>query len=335
MILVTGATGFLGGHLLWHLLQKNENVVAICRKSSNMNGLETILSFYSSEPKALLSRVEWRFADLNDLSTIENALEGIHIVYHCGAVVSLGGIDTAILETNVIGTRNLVNVVLKSGIELFCFVSSIAACGMNSDADFVDEMSPWKDKKNLSLYAKSKYYSEQEVWKGVQKGLKAVIVNPGVILGPFGTNSGSALLFNHVRKGLNFYTNGGSGYVDVRDVVKVMVQLVEKQLYGERYILVGENCSNKEVLYWIADAYAKSRPYIPISFGLLYVIALIAEILAKIFPFQPLVDRGTARSACNRSYFSNQKISKALDYRFIPIKQCVQDVCAFDLDVKK
>jgi dihydroflavonol-4-reductase len=335
MILVTGATGFLGGNLLWHLLQKNEKVVAICRKSSNLKGLETLLRFYCSDPTAVLSRVEWRVADLNDITSIENSLVGIHIVYHCGAVVSLGGNDTAMIETNVNGTRNLVNAALKCDIEQFCFVSSIAACGKGDEATYIDEESPWLEQKNQSLYSQSKYYSEQEVWKGIQNGLKAVIVNPGVILGPFGTDTGSAQLFNQVRKGLYIYTNGVSGYVDVRDVAKVMIQLVDKQLYGERFVLVGENCSNKEILCWMADGYGKPRPFIPIGAILLYVFGVFAEIVGKVFRFQPFIDRGTANFACNRSYFSNQKITKALDYHFIPIKQCVQEVCAFDLNTKK
>jgi dihydroflavonol-4-reductase len=335
MMLVTGATGFLGGHLLWQLLQKHESVVAICRSSSNLKSLETIFRFYTSTPTEVLSKVEWRVADLNNASTLELALEGIRVVYHCGAVVSLGGTTDTILDTNVIGTRNLVNASLKLGIEQFCFVSSIAACGRVSGASFIDEKTPWVEDSSRSLYSQSKYSAEQEVWYGIQKGLKAVIVNPGVILGPFGKESGSAQLFLQVRKGLKFYTRGGTGYVDVRDVVKVMIQLVENNIYAERFVLVGENCSHKELLYWMADGYGKPRLFIPMGKAVLYLIGSFAELFGKVFHFQPFIDRGTARSACNRSFYSNLKVMKALDFQFSPIKQCVQEVCEFDLQNQK
>jgi dihydroflavonol-4-reductase len=335
MILVTGGTGFLGGHLLWQLLQRHDHVVAICRSSSILKSLETIFSFYTATPADVLSRVTWRVADLNDAATLAAALTGIRVVYHCGAVVSLGGTTDRILDTNVVGTRNLVNASLKSGVAQFCFVSSIAACGREDGTHFIDEETPWVEELPRSLYSQSKYAAEQEVWIGIQKGLKAVIVNPGVILGAFGNDSGSAKLFLKVRKGLKFYTHGGTGYVDVRDVAKVMIQLVENHVAAERFVLVGENCSHKEVLEWMADGYGQPRPFIPMGKGVLYLIGSLTELLGKLFHFQPFLDRGTARSASNRSFYSNLKVMKALDFQFIPVKQGIREVCAFDLQNQK
>ncbi|MBV5342536.1 carboxypeptidase regulatory-like domain-containing protein, partial [bacterium] len=144
---------------------------------------------------------------------------------------------------------------------------------------------------------RSKYYSEQEVWKGIRAGLNAVIVNPGVILGFSGTDKGSSELFARVRKGLPFYTLGGSGYIDVQDVVKIMIELTNSTFVAQRYILVAENCSNKDILSWMADGYGKKKPGICINKKTLLAIGSISELLGKVFGFTPTLDRSMARSA--------------------------------------
>jgi len=329
MILVTGATGLVGGHLMWHLLQENERVMAIRRPTSNLEPLRTIFSFYTSQPDDFLSRIDWKIADVLNENSIHKALLDASIVYHCAAVVSLGSKGEELLDTNIRGTRHVVRAALEAGIEKFCFVSSIAALGQASKRDEIDEDSIWTDCANRSPYSRSKYYSEEEVWKGIRQGLNAVIVNPGVILGVSGTNSGSSQLFSQVNKGLMFYTNGGTGYVDVRDVVQAMIRLMESNISGERFALVGENCSNKDVLFWMADGLGKPRPKFAVGRRTLWSIGCLLEIAGKIFCFHPLIDRGTARTATHREYYSNLKIEKAIGFTFTPIDKCIKEVCDF------
>jgi len=332
MILVTGATGLVGGNLLWYLLQQNERVVAIHRPSSNVQALRTIFSFYSPEPDKFLERIDWRIADMLDINSIRAALCEVTTIYHCAAIVSLGGNSDTILNTNILGTKNIVTAALEAKVDRFCFVSSIAACGEDKNKTEIDENSTWTDYPARSFYSKSKYESEQEVWKGISQGLNAVIVNPGVILGISGNENGSAQLFSQVRKGLLFYTNGGSGYVDVSDVAKAMILLTNSDISGERYILVGENCSNKDILGWMADGFNKRRPFIPIGEKILWLAGFIAELVGRIFNFTPVIDRGTARSATNREYYSNRKIIQATGFAFTPIEQCISEVCKFLLE---
>jgi len=283
MILVTGATGLVGGNLCWHLLQKNEHITAIYRSSSNLKALNTIFSFYTSEPEKYTARINWKQADILDINSIREAMEGVTTIYHCAAMVSLGNSTDILMDTNVVGTRNIVELSIEAGIQKLCFVSSIAACGKEDKNKMIDESSKWVESPNRSLYSQSKYYSEQEVWKGIRQGLKAIIVNPGVILGVSTNNSGSSQLFSQVQKGLQFYTNGGSGYVAVQDVVRAMIQLCNSDISGEQFILVAENCSNKDILSWMADGFGKRRPFIPIGRKLLWTIGLISEILGRYF----------------------------------------------------
>lgn len=329
MILVTGATGLVGGNLLWYLLQENVRVAAIRRTTSNVEPLRTIFSFYNPNPDEYLTRIDWKIADVLDESSLLEALTDVTIIYHCAAIVSLGNNANILLDTNVTGTRNIVSAALKTRVKKLCFVSSIAACGPTHGQVEVDENSVWENSKNRSAYARSKYYSEQEVWKGIEKGLNAVIVNPGVILGVSGTNSGSSQLFSQVQKGLMFYTNGGSGYVDVQDVVRAMLLLTNSEISGERFILSGENCSNKDILSWMADGFGKQRPVIPIGKRILWTIGILSEFIGKTFHFKPLIDRGTARSATNREYYSNRKIVEAIGFKFTPVEKCIREVCEF------
>jgi nucleoside-diphosphate-sugar epimerase len=329
MILVTGATGLVGGNLLWHLLLENEHVTAIRRETSNLEPLHTIFKFYTNEPAKFLSRIIWKSADVLDKDLLDNALSDISIVYHCAAMVSLGNADQRLIETNVTGTRNIVEASIKHNIEKLCFVSSIAACGKYENQKPITEHEQWDETQKHSLYAQSKYYSEQEVWHGIRNGLNAIIVNPGVILGVSGTTTGSSQLFSQVQKGLFFYTNGGSGYVDVQDVAKSMIELTKSKITGERFIVVSENRSNREILGWMADGFGKTRPFIPIGKRLLQTIGLLSEVIGKVFRFNPLIDRGIAKSATNREYYSNEKILKELNFEFKPIENCIKEVCKF------
>ena len=328
-ILVTGGTGLVGGHLLWHLLQQHDQVIALKRNTGKLTILKTIFSFYTETPDDFLQRIEWRTADINDHIALKENVSEIDIVYHCAAIVSLGKGSTALMDTNVAGTRNMVELALSLNVKKFCFVSSIAACGSAVDKTYSDEQTPWVANENKSMYALSKYNAEQEVWKGIKKGLNAVIVNPGVILGASGSVSGSSQMFFQVQKGLIFYTLGGSGYVDVRDVVRAMIQLVDSNISAERFVLVGENLSNKEILTMMADGFGKLRPFINVSKSLLIVVGGIVEGMGKIFHFNPLIDRSFASSATNRSYYSSQKIIKALDFKFTPVSECVDAVCKY------
>lgn len=329
MILVTGGTGIVGGNLLWHLLQDNERIIAICRKTSKLETVKTIFSFYTNRPDDYLNRIDWRIADVLDKTSLTEAFSDVAIVYHCAAVVSLSSSSNLLTDTNVLGTKNIVEIALEKKIVKLCFVSSIAACGKEKNKKEIDENAVWEDSPNRSPYARSKYFSELEVWKGIEKGLNAVIVNPGVILGVSGTNLGSSQLFGQVKKGLIFYTRGGSGYVDVRDVVKAMVLLTNSTISGERFILVGENVSNKEVLSWMADGFNKKHPFILVGSKLLIAIGFLSELLGKIFHFKPLVDRTIARSATQRDYYTSQKIKIALPFIITPIKKSIYEVCKF------
>jgi len=329
MILVTGATGLVGSHLLWQLLQEESQVVAIRRDSSQSRLLDYVFRFYTNDPQPFIDRIIWRIADVLDAASITAAMENISVVYHCAALVSLGKGENSMTETNVSGTRNVTEAALAAGVSKFCFVSSIAACGTAPSHQLIDENTPFISHLHRSAYSQSKYLSEQVVWGAAIKGLNVVVVNPGVILGVSGTNKGSMQIFNQVRSGLPFFSYGGSGYVDVRDVARAMILLTKSQMSGERFILVAENCSNKEILTLMAKGFNRPSPLIGLHKNLLLIVGYCSEIAGKIFGFTPSFDRSLARSISHHSYYSNRKITDAIDFQFIPVSQTVKDVCSY------
>lgn len=334
MKLVTGATGLVGGHLLWHLLRNTtEKVIALRRTSSKLDGLKSIFRFYTPHPEEVLQRIEWRWADVHEVESLETAFEGVRFVYHCAAVVTLSESNETLMKTNMEGTQNILDVCVRKNIQKLCFVSSIASCA--TDAPMVDESTPWNDATYKNAYALSKYHSEQAVFKAAEQGLKVVIVNPGVILGPTLSRSGSSLIFHKMRHGLLFYTSGGSGYVDVRDVVNIMQKLMESDVSGERFILVSENNSTREIITWIAHNFKKPAPLFKVGRRTLLCMGSILEFLGALFRFKPLMNRSMARTATKRTYYSAQKITNLLQYSFIPIEQTIRETCRFMLEEEK
>lgn len=329
MILVTGATGLVGGHLLWYLLQTNQEIIAIRRRSSNLDALKDIFRFYGSELDDYYSRIIWCYADVLNRLQMQEAMKGVSIVYHCAAIVSLDEKQSNLFDTNVEGTKVISELALEHKIDKLCFVSSIATCGNSVKDGVIDENSAWIDSELRTSYSRSKYFSEQVVWRSIEHGLRAFIVNPGVILGVSNINSGSSTIFRQVRKGLPCYTDGGTGYIDVRDVVEIMVKLMSENCLGERYILVGENCSNKEILNSIADGFNKKHPFIRIPKSLMMIVAVGLKFIFNVLKINPLIDKKMVHSITKRSYYSNTKIKQLLNFEFRSIDTCISQICAF------
>ena len=331
MILVTGGTGLVGSHLLFDLAKKGESIRALKRENSSLLDVRECFSYYTDSADELFDKIEWVNGDMLDIESLENALEGITKVYHCAAIVSFKKTDKAkIKRINVEGTRNLVNTCLDHKIQKLCFVSSVAALGTPEEKDeIVSETTPWSPEDKRSDYSMSKFNSELEVWRGIEEGLDAVIVNPSIILGPGHWHKGSSLLFTSVAKGMKYFTRGITGYVDVRDVSKAMIQLMDSDIKNQRFLLNSDNCSYEFIFKTIAKALNLPEPNkyaSPFLTGIAWRLAY----LKKIFLFkEPSFTRATARSSHNRTYYSNQKIKETLDFKFIDIKKSIEDTVKY------
>ena len=207
MILVTGGTGLVGSHLLLHLLEKGENVRAIYRNKKNIVKVKSLFDYYDKVD--LVDKIDWIEADILDIPSLEIAFENVDYVYHCAGFISFDPNDeNQLRKVNIEGTANIVNFCIAKKIVKLCHVSSIAALGdLTANQIILTENTEWNPEKLHSDYAISKYGAEMEIWRGQQEGLKAVIVNPGVIFGPRFWNQGSGAFFSTIKKGIPFYLN--------------------------------------------------------------------------------------------------------------------------------
>ena len=327
MILVTGGTGLLGSHLLFDLVHSGKPVRAIKRKSSNTGMIKKIFSYYSGRADSLAAKIEWMDADLLDFGSIHGALEGISEIYHAGAVVSFYPEDHKdMLKVNVEGTANLVNLALDHDIRKFCYVSSVSTLGRDEINGITDEETFWAPSGKNSIYAVSKYGAEREVWRGMEEGLNAVVINPSVILGPGFWNENSGF-FRLVWQGLKYYTKGTNGFVDVKDVVKAMIYVMDNDLFNERYIVSSENITYQELFNLIAKHLGKPLPSVHVPFWLGNLAWRAEKLRSFITRSRPELTKEMAVTTSQHYIFSNEKFRKASGLEFIPLEESIRTTC--------
>ena len=375
MILITGATGLLGGHLLYGLLQQYDRVAALRRPSAKTDTLHEIFSYYTKDPDSLLDRIEWRVGDMLDKHSLIKALDGIDCVINCAAIVSYDKRDRQrMITNNVEGTRNLAEAIKTKtedlrqedlrqedlrqktldGKPVMIHISSIAALGDGPGNDtrfLIDEETPRDPNRKHNGYSISKYESEKVL---NELGIDAIILNPGIILGPGQWVKGSSQLFEKAWTGLKYYPYGGTGYVDVRDIADIVLQII-KQVSGigyqvsgnpnpvsclrssvspskdfclrssvsSRYCLVGANLRYREFFNLVTDEFGKPNPTIFADLFLTEIAWRADTLRARLTGRNPVLTRETAAASQRISYYSSAKIQKALNFKFRPIEETI------------
>jgi dihydroflavonol-4-reductase len=326
MILVTGATGFVGAHLLYQLVETNEHVRAIYRSEKTIEKVTEVFSLYGANA-SLISKIEWFKADITDVPSMIPAFYGVKKVYHCAAFISFNPKDyREMRKVNIHGTAIIVNLSIDAKVNKICFVSSIASIGNSIYGEPSTEENEWNPQADNSGYSITKFGAEMEVWRASQEGVDVVIVNPGIILGGGFWNAGSGKIFTKIFHGLKFYTEGKTGFVGVKDVVKTMVFLTNSTIKNERFILVSENKSYKEVFFLIADALKKKRPYKRIHRWKMELLWRGSSFLSIITGKEPLLSKYAAKSANSTSLYTSKKVQEILPFKFQTIEAVVKEV---------
>ncbi|MEZ2337110.1 NAD-dependent epimerase/dehydratase family protein [Mucilaginibacter sp. RCC_168] len=317
MILITGATGFLGAELAKLLVNSGQHIRCTKRSTSRIPAL---LTPYQTQ-------IEWVDADMLDIFALVDALEGVTQVYHCAAWVSLKQADKdPMINTNVTGTANVVNLCVERGIRMV-HVSSIAAIGIAKPGELITENHHLEQSTENDGYAISKLESEMEVWRGIAEGLDAVIVNPSLILGASAGTSGTGALFKTVQKGLKYYTGGSGGFVDVEDVAKCMVALMNRDITAERYIISAENYTYQNMTTEIARDFGIKPPSKLAKPWMMGLAWRGAAVLAALTGGSPAIDKVSARAASEVRNFDNSKIKEAIGIEFKPVSETIAEVC--------
>ena len=317
MILVTGGTGLVGSHLLVRLTQENEPIRAIYRTPKSIEKTKNVFSYYPNISPELFNTIEWVQADITDVPSMIPAFKGVKKVYHCAAIISFDPADYRTMrKVNIHGTAIIANLAIDAKVEKLCFVSSIATIGDDPKKEFANEENDWGGNQKNNGYAITKYGAETEVWRASQEGVDVVIVNPGVILGSGFWDSGSGKMFTQIHKGFQFYSEGVTGFIGVKDVVGCMVQLMQSNCKNERFILVSENKSFKEVLFSIAEAFGKKKPTRCVQPWQASLFWRWEWLVSKIISRKIRMSKYTAKTLFRKTYYSSEKCKKQLKVTF-------------------
>jgi nucleoside-diphosphate-sugar epimerase len=336
MVLLTGATGFLGSHVLYKLLLNGEKVRAIKRPTSSLINVKRVFEFYGDKNLSLLNNVEWVEADILNIYEVEEVVKGIEEVYHCAAVVSFNPKDKELmLRTNGCGTENLVNASLEVGVKKFCHVSSIAALGRNTTKDVVTENTWWKPSPKNSEYSVSKYRAEREVWRASEEGLDVIIVNPSVIVGPCDFSSGAYKMMQQAYKGILFYTDGATAFVDVRDVADAMIKLMKSNIKNERFIVSAANLSYRAFFDMLHDAFGKKRPMIKANKAFVQIVRFLDKMKSLITGSERIITSDTVNAISSTHHYNNSKLISQISMQYIPIQQSIKEMCEVFLKYKQ
>ncbi|MDG1810796.1 MAG: SDR family oxidoreductase [Polaribacter sp.] len=328
MILVTGGTGLVGSHLLYQLTLENEKIKAIYRTEKSLAAVKKVFSYFSDDAGLLFSKINWIKADITEITSLATLFKNVEVVYHAAALVSFDDKEyQKMRQVNIEGTANIVNLCIDFSVKKLCFVSSIAAVGNSINNQIVTEENQWVVEKYSNGYAITKHGAEMEVWRASQEGVAVVIVNPGVILGAGFWSVNTGQFFSKVANNFKLYTEGITGFVGVNDVAKAMVSLVKSDVKNERFILVSENKSFKEVFTLIANQLNVKPPSIRVSKLLSNILRRIDGFVTFITSKKRFITEDSVRSLHGKTYYSSAKIKTAIHFNFEPLPQVIEEVC--------
>lgn len=315
-ILVTGATGFIGSNVLKRLVTQGHHVVALVRRSSNLDAFGDYVK-----------DVELRYGDITDKDSVEKASEGVQQVYHCAGMARLGpGKEEKLNSINVDGTKNVLDSALSKNVEKVVYTSSVSAVGITGTKKPANELQKWNlDMLNIH-YFKTKYLAEQEVQNAVKKGLDCVVVNPSYVFGPGDINFNAGRLIRDLyHRRIPFYPVGGVCVVDIDIVVDGHLAAMEKGRTGERYILGGENITYKQVFDTICKVVGVPKVAFPLIPSLTKMFVKLTERARKLHHVSALVNLEILESSSQFLYYDSTKAKQELGIGECSFEETIQN----------
>lgn len=326
MILVTGGTGLVGSHLLYALLKEGQEIRAIKRANSNLQLVKDVFS--SCGNAALFNKIQWVTADLLDIPRLEDAFKGVTHVFHCAAKISFAtAAYRELLKVNIEGTANIVNLCISNNIKKLCHVSTVAALGPSLNGKPIDEETHWNPEEDNNGYAISKFGAEMEVWRGSQEGLDVIIIQPSVILGEGHWESASGNIFTQIKKGIPKYPKGGTGFVDVKDVVHALSLLMKSDVKNESFVLSSTNSKYQDVILQIATQLGVKAPKKPASDWELLLLSFFQRISSLFTNKAPSLNKNSIYALQHISAYNGEKITEMIPFTYTPLAETINRVC--------
>ena len=308
-VFITGGTGLLGRQILHRFFEEGCSLTALKRETSNTDGLP--------------NQIHWVQGDLNRPATYLSNLQQADLVIHSAAKVSFNPKrKNQTIQFNVRTTETIAEACLEAGIPLV-HISSVSALGSLSDHS-IDETSSFSLNATNTAYAKSKYLSEQKVWACINKGLRAVILNPSIIIGiPAKWHESSGSFWQQIDQGLSYAPTGVTGFVDARDVAEVALQLVRQQQYGQSFLVNAENLGYQNFFQMIADSLGKEKKVKVFPKWMSELLWPLATVVRKI-GLKVSLTKALHQTIHQKFYYDNSKVKNALDVEFRPVEESIK-----------
>jgi dihydroflavonol-4-reductase len=315
MIIVTGATGHIGNVLVRKLLENGEKVKVFTRSLTDITPLEGL-------------DVEIVEGDIQNADSLISAFQGAEIVYHLAGIVSiLPDTDGHLYQVNVIGTRNVVDACLKTGVKRLVYTSSIHAFKEPPQGVPIDETCSFEPKYSRGGYDQSKAKASLEVLKGIDKGLDAVLVCPSGVIGPYDykISQMGQLFVNFLKGNQRAYIDGAYDFVDVRDVADGIIFASKYGKSGEIYILSGEKITVHELISYLEEITEMKAPRFKMPLWLVKAISKAILPYYKLKKTKPLFTSYSIEVLNSNCDISSKKAQKELGFSPRPIKESIKD----------
>lgn len=316
-LLLTGASGFIGYYLTRALAARAQPFIALVRPDSDMR--------YLSELDTYCTLVE---GDLNDPESLYDALDGVETVIHAAAVVSYRSSDKDLmLKVNAEGTANLVNMMLQRGARRLIYISSVAALHRVDGGGMVSLSDRWPMKEPNTPYARSKFAAEREVWRGQAEGLSVAAAYPATVLGAGDwTSSNTPALWRRASEGGRIYPLGSAGFVDVRDVSRAVISLLDRDLDRDRFLLVAENLAWQTVLAKIALSIGAAPPTYGMPAWQSALLWPVEALRAKFADSKPLVTRATHHNLQSVFTYDGSRYPLETGNAYLPLDATIAEI---------
>ncbi len=324
-VLVTGANGLLGSHIVRELLRRDYPVRVLVRPQSNLKALEGL-------------NVEYFYGNLTEREDVFKAIKGCRYVIHSAAraVHSPSQLD-AYRSVNIESTGYITDACMKENIQRLVYVSTANCIGSGTKMNPGTEDRPFISWFKGSGYAYSKLLAQQLVLAAVESGtIDAVVVNPTFIIGSFPGASGTSKLLSFVlfRK-VAFYPTGGKNYVDAEAAATGTVNAMEKGRMGECYLLAGENYTYREFLKLVAKEAGHHAILLPVPVFLLKLAGIAGTIFERLFKRPVLLTYVNSRILCLENFYSPAKAIRELDMPLIPAIEALRKALPSFIELKK
>jgi dihydroflavonol-4-reductase len=317
--LVTGATGFVGAAVARALIREGWQVRALARRGSDRRNVQHL-------------PLEVMEGDLADRASLDRALGQCQALFHVAADYRLGAFDPQQLyQTNVEGTRNILESSRQAGVQRVVYTSSVATVGIPRDGTPGDEDTPVSVADMIGHYKRSKFLAEQVVRQAAAGGMPVVIVNPSTPIGPGDvkpTPTGQMVLDAAAGR-MPAYVDTGLNIVHVDDVAVGHLLAFHRGRPGERYILGGQDLTLRQILIEIAGLVGRKPPTIRLSTGVVLPIAYVAEAIARLTGRPGRITVESVRMARKRMFFSSEKAKRELGYEWRPPTEALKDAIAW------